>query len=873
MRWLLLFCLIVGLSAGDADQPPAATAPLSSLLDLDEDDARKALAERGPATINGLIALLDSAEENRLANLLGGLGAIAKAHPETLPRVLSILRASCQRKGYWFMAGVSDATDELAEQAAPLVPDLIRQLERQDDDGLNPVFWSLYHIGEPALPAAERVARFLGGAQQKMALNVLPKLGNGIEPILRSALPDHPWAVLQVIADLRQPSPGILALIPPLLKHTNAAVRAAAITAWCKNSPDDLATVVEAGCRDPAPGVQLAASPYLSHLPDQEAGPLVLILLRSGEPAVVTNALWRMGSLGLPPASTVPVIFPFLRSPVTQQRRAAIRAVGRLVSGLQGGSGFSDRVDEPADGRVQAEAIAALRPLLDDPEPEVVAEAATALGGMGLADQGFRRWLLVHVTDKEDGWTYASLLQRVRLGAAEVPDLLALMTDPEAKRRQMAMYVSPEVTPPDARVIAAVIHGLGDADAGVRGYALNAIGKLGEHAVHAYDAIIARLDDGDRNVSHWAAQTLGRLGDGVIASLRRDLIAKPRKLPFITALGSHGTAAAAAIPDIIAVLGTADGELRTACITALGDIGKGNDAARLAVQPFLGHADTEISTTAVYALLDIGADERCAHALARMNLPASSYATGAVVETLLPWPELVDGFLARHPAALHETVVSDVIAGWQPAVPAIRELILRRADVPVKLLALSGDTGHLPAMRAAKDKARGYGASDLAAYARMLGDPPDHVVKISATDPGRFRPASAWPRVDRRRMKPKGDGHGDGFTEIVVTGVVRLADGSHPKAIRFVGMNDRMLLGKREEREEKRLLYNAMTGRFALFSTVFAAYSSGEGKAEEEGPYQTGRLTTRLIAEGAKPLRVVFYDEMPDVEITVDPAK
>lgn len=144
-------------------------------------------------------------------------------------------------------------------------------------------------------------------------------------------------------------------------------------------------------------------------------------------------------------------------------------------------------------------------------------------------------------------------------------------------------------------------------------------------------------------------------------------------------------------------------------------------------------------------------------------------------------------------------------------------------------------------------------------------------VKISTTDPGQFRPASAWPRVNRQRIAPEADGHGDGYTDIIVTGVVRLADGSHPKTIRFIGVNDRMLLGDRQENEEKRLLYHVASGRFALRSTVFAAYSSGKGKAKEAGPYQTGSLITRLMADGAKPLRVVFYDEMPDVEITVDP--
>lgn len=872
MRWLLLFCLIVGLSAGDADQPPVAVASLSSLLDQDEDDARKALAERGPAAIDGLIALLDSAEENRLANLLGGLGAIAKAHPETLPRVLSILRAACQRKGYWFMAGVSDATEELEERAAPLVPDLIRQLERQDDDGLNPVFWSLYRIGEPALPAAERVARFLGGAQEEMALNVLPKLGNGIAPIIRRLVDERPLTTLQIVDELPAPTPEILALIRPLLAHGQVDVRALAVAVWCKQAPEDLPAVVKAAATDSADPVRLAATKYLSHLPDQDAGPIALALLAVDDPEVVANALWRVGSVGLPRGSTCAQVLPFLHSKDAKVRRCAVRALGQLGSGLHGGRGFTDRIDDPADTNLRTQVIAALRPLLSDPETDVVTETTTTLGALGLADQDFRHWLLNHLADVRSGWTCAGVLKELGLGMDDIPILLALLRDPDAQRRRMVMHIAPVLQPRDMRVTEAVIAGLTDPDARVRSYAAVALGEMGAEAAQAYDALVKCLDDSDDNTAGPAARALGSLGDGVIEQLRRDLRSGRHPVTFARALGVHDTAAAAAIPDVIASLKMDPGN-RGPYLMVLGSIGKGDATARATVLAHVRDADEVVASDAMMAITEIGLDESSARIVATLTVDGSDFHASMIFDALLPWPDLAEAFIRLNPVTIRGHTVSDVVAGWKPAEPAIRTMILRQPDLPMTVLALSGDVGHLPTLRAAKDAARGYGASHLAAYARMLGDPADVVVKISTMDPGRFRPSSAWPRVDRRRMKPKADGHGDGFTEIVVTGVVRLADGSHPKVIRFVGLNDRMLLGKREEHEEKRVLYNAMTGRFALFSTVFAAYSSGEGKAEEEGPYQTGSLTTRLVADGAKPLRVVFYDEMPDVEITVDPAK
>ena len=62
--------------------------------------------------------------------------------------------------------------------------------------------------------------------------------------------------------------------------------------------------------------------------------------------------------------------------------------------------------------------------------------------------------------------------------------------------------------------------------------------------------------------------------------------------------------------------------------------------------------------------------------------------------------------------------------------------------------------------------------------------------------------------------------------------------------------------------------YDAKTGRFVLVSSVFAAYDMGEGQPEP-GPYQTGSAQTLIEAEGAEPLAVRFFDEMPEVEIVL----
>ena len=76
-----------------------------------------------------------------------------------------------------------------------------------------------------------------------------------------------------------------------------------------------------------------------------------------------------------------------------------------------------------------------------------------------------------------------------------------------------------------------------------------------------------------------------------------------------------------------------------------------------------------------------------------------------------------------------------------------------------------------------------------------------------------------------------------------------------------------MLLGERGHQEVP-MTFNARTGRFVFITHVFAAYSSGKGQ-KEAGPYQTGSSMVLIESGGCEPLQVRFYDEMPEVCITL----
>jgi hypothetical protein len=108
-------------------------------------------------------------------------------------------------------------------------------------------------------------------------------------------------------------------------------------------------------------------------------------------------------------------------------------------------------------------------------------------------------------------------------------------------------------------------------------------------------------------------------------------------------------------------------------------------------------------------------------------------------------------------------------------------------------------------------------------------------------------------------------GHGDGFAMVLITGRLLLPDGTPAKNPKFYDRNDRMLLGQ-SMKAEAPIMYDPVTGRFSYFTSVFAAHSRGEGQ-KNPGPFQTGSAVVLIEAEGAEPLTVSFYDEMPEVEI------
>jgi hypothetical protein len=187
------------------------------------------------------------------------------------------------------------------------------------------------------------------------------------------------------------------------------------------------------------------------------------------------------------------------------------------------------------------------------------------------------------------------------------------------------------------------------------------------------------------------------------------------------------------------------------------------------------------------------------------------------------------------------------------------------ATLSPSAMAMLRDPKYIPQLAALERDASPHRKTFLQACKRACGDKRGKVIQVDASHPVEFRPPSAWPNSDKSRAFSVE--HGDGLTYVMVTGELRLANGSHPKGVEFFGINDHMLLGSQRNDPEP-VLYRPGDGRFVFYTSVFAAYAMGD-KQHESGPYQTGSAQVRIEAPGCIPLTTQFFDEMPDVTIAL----
>lgn len=417
--------------------------------------------------------------------------------------------------------------------------------------------------------------------------------------------------------------------------------------------------------------------------------------------------------------------------------------------------------------------------------------------------------------------------------------------------------------------------------------------ELAKFKETAVPPLVDGLESDNPSTRKWCARALANIVGGYGDFSGRETV-KPAGLPLLTALarekdesvawymaqaiGSVQPDASQAVPILLLALRDAGGPtLQREIVSVLEGYGAEAATAKPALLELLdASSDDWLQEMTMSAIKELGIEREDAQKLSRIKFAESSQAAVEVMHELLDHPDLAMRFLESHPAvfqqATYEAQDGKLVSLLKDSSPESRELrqyIRAREDLPDVVMVFLGDSEFLPKIRARMNDASKHKRTFLKACARALGEDADRIVRISADEAGDFKPKSAHPGTDPDRWA-NGSGHGDGFTPVLVTGRLELQDGSPVIAPRFFNTNDRMLLGIERSDPVPLVNYDQKTGRFVFYTSVFAAYSMGKGQTEP-GPYQTGKAMIRIEALEAQPLTVSFYDEMPDVLITLSP--
>lgn len=290
-------------------------------------------------------------------------------------------------------------------------------------------------------------------------------------------------------------------------------------------------------------------------------------------------------------------------------------------------------------------------------------------------------------------------------------------------------------------------------------------------------------------------------------------------------------------------------------------------------QAILRRENDEDRPLKFYVFCDIGLTEDAIKTLTNRAGELSEEEAAIVALALLEHPDALRLLQAKHPNLIQSLVkynhrLFEFLCKHQNEPHQTRDWLISAVSLPPSIMGMLREPRFIEEITKLEASASNHEKTFLLACKRACGAKADLIIDVDSKHPVEFRPASAWPKSDNRRRSKRASDHGDGLTFVMVTGEIRGADGSHPKTVRFYRTNDAMLLGT-QMNDSVPLLYAPESGRFVFYTSVFAAFSLGDDQPEP-GPYQTGSAMIRVEASGFKPLVVQFFDEMPDIRVTLD---
>ena len=654
-------------------------------------------------------------------------------------------------------------------------------------------------------------------------------------------------------------------------------VRVAAITALgkcCKDDPKPAADVLKAAMQDPEEDVRVAAAEAIGIL-SKDAVPLLVEALQQDGPSVAEVAARTLGrALAQPGERASRTVYPM---------DARLSVEGFLTKDDHT-SPHRAEPQKPADATT-ATAVLALAKALADPEKEfnLRSSAAESL----LAINSFTDPAVLMIAEVlEDKGSYIRMealevLKALGRGAKDqLPAIIKMACRfPENRCGAIEAMVTIGLASDKVKeVVPRLVEFLGDADVDVAQLAAWRLSQIGPPAVGPLTEALTDKNPRRRRSAAFGLALMPKHARGAVPQLAQLLADKDADVAWnsVQALGVLGTEDREIASRLAAMLVHSDAEVRSEAAHSLASFGQKARSTKAALMRAVKEdKDENVRTNALMALQRIGLDATDAMTLSQLPMSDSSRLASEMFSVLAAYPESALAFLRTHPRSPLEAdaeLLVRLLEDKDPKSAALRDALFESNHVPAEVMAWVGDSRFIPAIMRRGAGVNSYERLFLAACARACGDKPERVVRLSETEHGDFRPASAQGYGDSRRMPADfHGGHGDGYARVLITGRIILKDGHPPINVKPFNTNDRMLLGKRL-REGAAIKFDPKTGRFVFFTVVFAAYAGGEG-AKEPGPYQTGPATVLIEADGAKPLEVTFFDEMPDVLITLTPSE
>jgi HEAT repeat protein len=537
---------------------------------------------------------------------LGGInGAYGACESVRDPEVVSVLCSTLDQTDLVLRRRVVLCLGSTGEIGAQAVPFLIRALEDPDRETRSYALSALGQLGPLSRSAVPSLARLLQRHDYRMArgaISALARIGS-----------EDPAARQVLFRELSQGGPELRRLTAQSL-------------GFCKSLTSDVVAALTEALADDDIGVRTAAAESLSEIgPEAEdAVPALLSMFRDGDEWDRSRASGALAAITRLHERSAAGLLKGLQS-----RQPEVRVMSALSTAFRFNSD-DPRIDKQDPEQVvwdPSAVVPGLIEALEDPDSDVVAAAARALGNLRLRAVSASAALHLKTRDKSPNVRRSALhaLESIDGDARDLAaELLEAMHDKDDLVRAAATRALGDVDPRIS--VAALSAALRDPCADVRLASAVSLGTIGVPAHSAIPLLASLLTDPDQQVRWAAVGYLEKAGPAALmtvpdlaalaldpevdAWLRSDVI---RALPKID---PGGLVVTAAICDVLtgSASETEDSEpeasVRLAAVSALDELRASSDAVIAILTEALADQDPNVVNISAYALARMGAKAR-----------------------------------------------------------------------------------------------------------------------------------------------------------------------------------------------------------------------------------------------------------------------